>query len=84
VGQRLDARRAQAAEAVDSGRALVVVTTAVDREIERRWPERERSGYRPSVARSAYEAGSHAGTQVDLGDRRLGRRAAALPDAAAG
>ena len=84
VGQRLDARRAEAAATVDSGRALVLVTTAVDRAIERRWPELERSGYRPAVARSAYEAGSHAGKHVDLGDRRLGRRSAALPDAAAG
>jgi len=84
VAQRLDARRAEAAETVDNGRALVLVKTAVDREIERRWPELETSGYRPSVARSAYEAGSHAGKQVDLGDRRLGDRSPALPEAAAG
>jgi len=84
VAQRLDARRAAAAETVDNGRALVLVKTAVDREIERRWPELETSGYRPSVARSAYEAGSRAGNQVDLGDRRLGGRSPALPEAAAG
>ena len=84
VGQRLDARRAEAAEVAENSRALVLVKTAVDREIERRHPELETSGYRPSVARSAYEAGSRAGRQVDLGDRRLGRSSPALPDVAAG
>jgi len=84
VGQRLDARRAEAAAAAETGRALVLVKTAVDREIERRHPELESSGYRASVARAAYEAGSRAGKHIDLGDRRLGRRSAALPDAAAG
>ena len=61
-----------------------VKRSAVDREIERRWPELETSGYRPSVARSAYEAGSHADKHVDLGDGLLGRSSSALPDAAAG
>jgi hypothetical protein len=61
-----------------------LVKTAVDREIERRWPELETSGYRRSVARSAYEAGSHAGEDVDLGDRQLGHGSSALPDAVAG
>ena len=84
LGQRLDARRADTAEAGENGRALVLVKTAVDREIERRHPELESSSYRVSVARSAYEAGSHAGQRVDLGDRRLGGSAPALPDAAAG
>jgi hypothetical protein len=84
VGQRFDARRAETAQADEIGRALVLVTTAVDREIERRWPELETSGYRPSVARSAYEAGSHAGQHVDLGDGRLGRSSPALSDAAPG
>ena len=73
IGQRLEARRAETAEAGENGRALVLVKTAVDREIERRHPELESSSYRPSVARSAYEAGSHAGKHVDLGERRLGR-----------
>ena len=81
IGQRLDARRAQTAEAGKNGRALVLVKTAVDREIERRHGELDSSSYRPSVARSAYEAGSHAGKQVDLGERRLGRSAPALPGA---
>jgi hypothetical protein len=84
VGQRLDARHAEAAEAVENGRALVLVKTAVDREIERRHPELESSGYRASVARSAFEAGSRAGTHVDLGDRRVGHRSPPLPEAAAG
>ena len=53
VGQRLDARRVETAEAGENGRALVLVKTAVDREIERRHPELESSGYRASVARSA-------------------------------
>jgi len=81
IGQRLDARRAQTAEAGENGRALVLVKTAVDREIERRHPELESSSYRPSVARSAYEAGSHAAKQVDLGEHRVGRSAPALPEA---
>ena len=84
LGQRLDARRAQTIEAAENSRALVLVKTAVDREIERRWPELESSGYRASVARSAYEAGSHAGKHVDLGEHRLGRSSPALADAAAG
>lgn len=84
LGQRLDARRAETAEAGENGRALVLVKTAVDREIERRHPELESSGYRPSVARSAYEAGSHAGKHVDLGDPRLKHTSPVLPDAAAG
>jgi hypothetical protein len=84
VGQRLDARRAETAQAGENGRALVLVKTAVDREVERRWPELESSGYRPSVARSAYEAGSHAGKHVDLGDGRLGHSSPALSDAARG
>ena len=84
LGQRLEARRAETAEAGENGRALVLVRTAVDREIERRHPELESSSYRASVARSAYEAGSHAGQHVDLGDRRLGGSSPALPDAAAG
>jgi hypothetical protein len=84
VGQRFDARRAETAQAGANERALVVVKTAVDREIERRWPELETSGYRPSVARSAYDAGSHAGKHVDLGDGRLAHRSPALSDAAPG
>ncbi len=84
IGQRLDARRAETAGAGENGRALVLVRTAVDGEIERRHPELESSGYRASVARSAYEAGSHAGKHVDLGERRLGRSSPALPGAAAG
>ena len=84
IGQRLDARHAETAEAADSSRALVLVKTAVDREIERRHPELESSGYRASVARGAYEAGSHAGKHIDLGDRRLGHRSPPLPEAAAG
>ena len=43
VGQRLDARRAETAEAGENGRALVLVKTAVDREIERRHPELQSS-----------------------------------------
>jgi len=84
LGQRLDARRVETTEMGDNSRALVLVKTAVDREIERRHPELQSSGYRASVARSAYEAGSHAGKHVDLGDRRLGHRSSALPNAAAG
>src|SRR5450755_1771663 len=84
VGQRLDARRAETAAIGENGRALVLVSTAVDREIERRHPELQSSGYRPSVARSAYEAGSHAGKHVDLGERRLGHSSPALSDAAPG
>jgi len=84
VGQRLDARRAETAATGENGRALVLVRTAVDREIERRHPELESSGYRPSVARSAYEAGSQAGKRVDLGEHRLGHSSPALSDAAAG
>ena len=84
LGQRLDARRAQTTEAAHNSRALVLVKTAVDREIERRHPELESSGYRASLARSAYEAGSRAGRHVDLGEHRLGHRSPALPDAAAG
>jgi Protein of unknown function (DUF2786) len=84
LGQRLDARRAQTTVAADNSRALVLVKTAVDREIERRWPELESSGYRASVARSAYEAGTHAAKRLDLGDRRLKHTSPALPDAAAG
>jgi Protein of unknown function (DUF2786) len=84
IGQRLDARRVETAQAGENGRALVLVKTAVDREIERRHSELQHSGYRPSVARSAYEAGSHAGKQVDLGAGRLGHGSRALPDAAAG
>ena len=82
LGQRLDARRAKTTETGDNSRALVLVTTAVDHEIERRWPELETSGYRPSVARSAYEAGSHAAKHVGLGDRRLKHNSRALPNAA--
>ena len=81
IGQRLDARCVQTGE---SGRALVLVKPAVDCEIEPRHAELDRSGYRASVARGAYEAGSRAGKQVDLGDRRVGRSSPPLPDAAAG
>ena len=84
LGQRLDARRAETTETGDNSRALVLVKTAVEREIEQRHPELQSSGYRASVARSAYEAGSHAGKHVNLGDRRLGHRSPALPNAAAG
>jgi predicted RNA-binding Zn-ribbon protein involved in translation (DUF1610 family) len=84
IAQRLQARRAETAEAGENGGALVLVKTAVDREIERRHPELESSSYRASVARGAYEAGAHAGKHVDLGERRLGRSSPALPDAAAG
>jgi hypothetical protein len=84
LGQRLDARCAETTETGDSSRALVLVKTAVDREIERRHPELQSSGYRAAVARSAYEAGSRAGRHVDLGDRRLGGSSPALPNAAAG
>jgi Protein of unknown function (DUF2786) len=84
LGQRLDARRTQASEARNNSRALVLVKTAVDREIEQRWPELETSGYRASVARSAYEAGSRAAKHVDLGDPRLKHTSPALGDAAAG
>jgi len=84
VGQRLDARCAETAQAGENGRALVLVKSAVDREIERRRPELETSGYRPSVSRSAYEAGSHAGKRIDLGDGRVGRSSPALSDAARG
>jgi hypothetical protein len=84
LGQRLDARCAETTGTGDNSRALVLVKSAVDREIERRHPELESSGYRASVARSAYEAGSHAGRHVDLGDRRLGGSSPALPYAAAG
>jgi hypothetical protein len=84
VGQRLDARRAETAATGENGRALVLVRTAVDREIERRHPELESSGYRPSVARSAYEAGSQAGKRVDLAERRLGHSSPALSDAVPG
>jgi Protein of unknown function (DUF2786) len=83
LGQRLDARRAETTRTEENGRALVVVTTAVDRTIERRWPELERSRYRASIARSAYEAGSHAATHVDLGDPGLRRTSPVLPNAAA-
>jgi hypothetical protein len=84
LGQRLDARRAETIESGASSRALVLVKTAVDREIERRHPELQSSGYRAAVARGAYEAGSHAGKHVDLGGPRLKRTSPALPDAAAG
>jgi Protein of unknown function (DUF2786) len=84
LAQRLDARRAETTETAENGRALVLVKTAVERKIERRWPELESSRYRASVARSAYEAGSHAGKHVDLGDPRLRRTSPALGDAAAG
>ena len=84
VGQRFQARRAETAEVGDNGRALVLVKTAVDREIERCHPELRSSGYRASVARGAYDAGSHAGKHVELGDRRLGRSSPALGDAEAG
>ena len=70
LAHRLDARRAEAMETEENSRALVVVKTAVERKIERRWPELESSRYRASVARSAYEAGSHAAKHVDLGDRQ--------------
>jgi hypothetical protein len=83
LAQRLDARRAETAETAVNGRALVLVKTAVDRKIERRWPDLGSSRYRASVARSAYEAGSHAAKHVDLGDPRLKRASPALPDAAA-
>jgi len=75
---------AETAATGENGRALVLVRTAVDREIERRHPELKSSGYRPSVARSAYEAGSHAGKHVDLAECRLGRSSPALSDAAPG
>jgi hypothetical protein len=84
VGLRLDARRVETAQAGENERALVLVTTVVDREVERRWPELEGSGYRPSVARGAYEAGSHTGRHVDLGDGRLGHSSPALSGAAPG
>jgi hypothetical protein len=84
LAQRLDARRAETTEREESSRALVVVKTAVDRKIERRWPELESSRYRASVARSAYEAGGHAARHVDLGDPRLKHTSSPLPDAAAG
>jgi len=84
VGQRLDARRAETAEMEENSRALVVVKTAVERKIEGRWPELESSRYRASVARSAYDAGSHAAKHVDLGDPRLKHTSSALPGAAAG
>ena len=84
LGQRLEARRVETTDTGDNSRALVLVKTAVDREIERRHPELQSSGYRASVARSAYQAGSHAGKHVDLADRRLGHRSPALPNAAAG
>jgi TfoX/Sxy family transcriptional regulator of competence genes len=82
LAQRLDARRAETAAAGENGRALVLVKTAVDREIERRHPELERSDYRPSVAPGAYEAGSRAAKHLDIGDRSLGHRSARLPNAA--
>jgi Protein of unknown function (DUF2786) len=84
IGQRLDARHAETAEAGENSLALVLVKTAVDREIERRHPELASSGYRASVARGGYEAGSDAGKHIDLGDRRLGHRSPPLPEAAAG
>ena len=80
--QRLTVRRVEATETGDNSRALVLVETVVDREIERRWPDRTSSRYRPSVAGSAYEAGSQAATHVDLGDRRLKHSAPALSNAA--
>jgi Protein of unknown function (DUF2786) len=83
LAQRLDARRAETTQTEENSRALVVVTTAVDRTIERRWPELESSRYRASIARSAYEAGSHAATHVDLGDPGLRRTSPVLPNAAA-
>jgi hypothetical protein len=82
LAQRLDARRAQTAETADNSRALVLVKSAVDHEIERRHPDLESSSYRPSVARSAYDAGSRAATHVDLGDQRLKHSSPALPNAA--
>jgi hypothetical protein len=60
LARRLDARRAETTGTEENGRAPVVVKTAVDRRIERHWPELESSRYRASVARGAYEAGSHA------------------------
>jgi len=81
VAERLDARRAEAAQTVENGQALVLVKSAVDREIERRWPELQRSSYRPSVARVAYTAGTHAGRHVDLGDRRLKHSSPGVPSA---
>ena len=84
LAQRLDARRAEMTETQENGWALVVVKTAVDRKIERRWPELESSRYRASVARCAYEAGSRAAKDVDLGDPRLGSAPPALRPAAPG
>jgi hypothetical protein len=81
LARRLDARRAEAAQRGEHGRAMVLVKTAVDREIERRHPDLVTSGYRPSVSRRAYEAGRRAAKHVDFGDRRVGRSAPALPKA---
>ena len=73
LGQRLDARRVETTETGDNSRALVLVKTAVDREIERRHPELQSSGYRASVARSAYE-----GFGQDTPETRNSRFAGAL------
>ena len=82
LSQRLNARRnASTQTSIDDSRALVLVTTAVDREIERRHPSLRASSYRPAVDRDAYAAGGQAAQTVDLGDRRLRHNAGGLPSA---
>ncbi len=82
LSQRLDARRnASTQTSVDDSRALVLVTTAVDREIERRHPSLRASNYQPAVHKHAYAAGGQAAQTVDLGDRRLRHNTGGLPSA---
>ena len=79
---RLDARRdASTQTSIDDSRALVLVTSAVDREIERRHPSLRASSYQPAVHTDAYAAGGQAAQTVDLGDGRLRHNPGGLPSA---
>jgi hypothetical protein len=82
LSDRLDARRdASTHTSVDDSRALVLLTTAVDREIERRHPSLIASSYRPAVDRDAYAAGGQAAQTVDLGDKHVRHNPGGLPPA---
>lgn len=80
LSERLHARRNASAEtSIDDGRALVLVKTAVDREIERRHPSLVASSYQPAVDGQAYAAGGQAAQHVELGDKRLRHNTSGLP-----
>ncbi len=76
---RLQERCDQVEQGVDAGRALVLLKTAVDREVERQHPDLVHDAYRPSVDERAYRAGLKAGDRVDFGDRGLPAEDPALP-----